>query len=174
MSSKNNTEVILGGKVFTLSGYESEEYLQKVASYINNKLAEYSKEDSFRRQNAEVRANLMYLNIADDYFKAKKLGDSLSEEIENKDKEIYDLKHELIAAQIKTDAAEKEITELKKEIAKYQKNIVQLETELNAKQESELKNHNVEVLAPAGSYDIMKAVINAGADAVYLGGDMFG
>ena len=133
MSSKNNTEVILGGKVFTLSGYESEEYLQKVASYINNKLAEYSKEDSFRRQNAEVRANLMYLNIADDYFKAKKLGDSLSEEIENKDKEIYDLKHELIAEQIKTDAAEKEITELKKEIAKYQKNIVQLETELNAK-----------------------------------------
>ena len=133
MSSKNNTEVILGGKVFTLSGYESEEYLQKVASYINNKLAEYSKEDSFRRQNAEVRANLMYLNIADDYFKAKKLGDSLSEEIENKDKEIYDLKHELIATQIKTDAAEKEITELKKEIAKYQKNIVQLETELNAK-----------------------------------------
>lgn len=133
MSSKNNTEVILGGKVFTLSGYESEEYLQKVASYINNKLAEYSKEDSFRRQNAEVRANLMYLNIADDYFKAKKLGDSLSEEIENKDKEIYDLKHELIAAQIKTDAAEKEITELKKEVAKYQKNIVQLETELNAK-----------------------------------------
>lgn len=32
----------------------------------------------------------------------------------------------------------------------------------------------VEVLAPAGSLDICKAVINAGADAVYLGGDMFG
>ena len=42
MSSKNNTEVILGGKVFTLSGYESEEYLQKVAAYINNKLAEFN------------------------------------------------------------------------------------------------------------------------------------
>ena len=133
MSSKNNTEVILGGKVFTLSGYESEEYLQKVASYINNKMAEYNKEDSFRRQTAEVRANLMYLNIADDYFKAKRLADSLSEEIESKDKEIYDLKHELIATQIKADAAAKEIDELKKEIAKYQKNIVKLETVLNAK-----------------------------------------
>lgn len=32
----------------------------------------------------------------------------------------------------------------------------------------------VEILAPAGSYDIMKAVIQAGADAVYLGGDFFG
>ena len=32
----------------------------------------------------------------------------------------------------------------------------------------------VEVLSPAGSFDIMKAVIAAGADAVYLGGNMFG
>ena len=37
-SSKNFTEVLIGGKVFTLSGFESEEYLQKVAAYINNKI----------------------------------------------------------------------------------------------------------------------------------------
>ena len=30
------------------------------------------------------------------------------------------------------------------------------------------------ILHPAGSLEICKAVINAGADAVYLGGDMFG
>lgn len=105
MSSKNTTEVIIGGKVFTLGGYESEEYLQKIASYINNKLAEFGKDENFRKQSAEIRANLMYLNVADDYFKAKKLGDGLSLEIENKDKEIYDLKHELIAAQIKSESA---------------------------------------------------------------------
>lgn len=131
MSSKNITEVILGGKVFKLSGYESEEYLQKVASYINNKLAEFNREESFRRQSVEVRSNLMYLNIADDYFKAKKLGDDCQSDIEHKDKEIYDLKHELIAAQIKAEAAAKEINELKSEITKYQKNIVKLETELD-------------------------------------------
>ncbi len=133
MASKNNTDVVIGGKVFTVSGYESEEYLQKVASYINGKMSEYNREDSYRRLSSEMRANLMYLNIADDYFKAKKLGDSLSEEIEDKDKEIYDLKHELIAAQIKADTSAKEVEELKKEINKYQKNIVKLETELNAK-----------------------------------------
>lgn len=33
MSAKTDTEVIIDGKVFTISGYESEEYLQKVASY---------------------------------------------------------------------------------------------------------------------------------------------
>ena len=30
-SSKNYTEVLIGGKVFTLSGFESEDYLQKVS-----------------------------------------------------------------------------------------------------------------------------------------------
>ena len=46
-SSKTDTEVIIGGKMFTLSGYESEEYLQKVASYINNKINEDTKTTSF-------------------------------------------------------------------------------------------------------------------------------
>ena len=35
MSSKSNTEVIIGGKVYTLSGYEGEEYLQRVAAYMS-------------------------------------------------------------------------------------------------------------------------------------------
>ena len=38
MSPKTDTEVIIGGKVFTLSGYESEDYMQKIASYINGKI----------------------------------------------------------------------------------------------------------------------------------------
>ena len=35
-SSKNCTEVLIGGKVFTLSGFESEEYLQRVSTYLNH------------------------------------------------------------------------------------------------------------------------------------------
>ena len=36
------------------------------------------------------------------------------------------------------------------------------------------KTKKLELLAPAGTLDICKAVVNAGADAVYLGGQMFG
>ena len=32
----------------------------------------------------------------------------------------------------------------------------------------------IEVLAPAGSFDTMKAAYKAGANAVYMGGPMFG
>lgn len=38
----------------------------------------------------------------------------------------------------------------------------------------DLKEEKVEILAPAGSYDILTAAFAAGADAVYLGGTMFG
>ena len=130
MSVKTDTEVIIGGKVFTLSGYESEEYLQKVASYINNKMTEYNKVDSFRRQPLDTQNVLLQLNIADDYFKAKKQISLLEEEIQNKEKEMYDLKHELIASQIKLENTEKNIQKLQNEANENAKKIVRLETEL--------------------------------------------
>ncbi len=40
MAAKKDIQVVIGGKVYTLSGYESEEYLQKIALYINNKMDE--------------------------------------------------------------------------------------------------------------------------------------
>ena len=84
MSAKNDTEVIIGGKVFTISGYESEEYLQKVASYINNKYIEYQKIDSFHRLPIETQNVLLHLNIADDYFKAKNQIEVIEQEVKDK------------------------------------------------------------------------------------------
>ena len=130
MSVKTDTEVIIGGKVFTLSGYESEEYLQRVASYINNKAAEYNKVESFKRQPVDTQSVLLQLNIADDYFKAKKQISLLEEELQSKEKELYDLKHELIAAQIKLENTEKNMKSLQNEVNESAKKIIRLETEL--------------------------------------------
>ncbi|MCL2254718.1 MAG: cell division protein ZapA [Lachnospiraceae bacterium] len=129
MSGKTDTEVIIGGKVLTLSGYESEEYLQKVASYINNKIAEYNKVESFRRQPIDRQSILLQLNIADDYFKAKKQIDIYDEEIKIKEKELYDLKHELIASQIKLESMDKKLMTLNSELNENTKKIIRLEAE---------------------------------------------
>ncbi len=103
MNSKTDADVLIGGKLLTLSGYESEEYLQKVASYINKKIDEYNKMDSYRRQSADMQAVLLQLNIADDYFKAKRQIAILEDDLQAKEKELYDLKHELISTQIKLE-----------------------------------------------------------------------
>lgn len=130
MAVKTDTEVIIGGKVLTLSGYESEEYLQKVASYINNKLIEYGKVDSFRRQPVDTQHILLELNIADDYFKAKRQVELLEEDVASKEKELYDLKHELIASQIKLENMEKSLRNAQQEIQESSRQIVRLETEM--------------------------------------------
>lgn len=130
MSSKNKTEVLIDGKIYTLSGYESEEYLQRVATYINNKLAEFKKLDGYGRQSKEIKSILLELNIADDYFKAKKQVEMVEDELSQKDKELYDLKHELIGVQIRLEDAVKELETVKSSVTEYQKQIVKLETEL--------------------------------------------
>jgi cell division protein ZapA len=130
MSSKNKTEVLIDGKIYTLSGYESEEYLQRVATYINNKLAELKKLDGYARLSQELKSILLELNVADDYFKAKNQVEMVEEELAQKDQELYDLKHELISTQIKLEDAAKELKALKEQATEYQKQIVKLETEL--------------------------------------------
>ena len=137
MSSKTDTEVIIGGKVLTVSGNESAEYLQKVASYINNKVNEYTKMDSFKRQSADKQNMLIQLNIADDFFKAKKQIELLEQDLKAKENELYDLKHELIATQIKLDNTSKSLKEANETINENSKQIVRLETELKEYQKNE-------------------------------------
>lgn len=128
MSTK--TEVIIGGKVLTMSGHESEEYLQKVASYINNKINDYNKLDGFRRQPLDTQNILIQINIADDYFKAKSKIEDLEQELQAKENELYDLKHELIATQIKLENTTKSLKEAQEELNENSKSMVRMETEL--------------------------------------------
>ena len=122
MSSKSNTEVIIGGKVYTLSGYEGEEYLQRVAAYINNKINEFNEMEEIRRFPVDMKATLVELNIADDYFKAKDRVEKLEQDLEIKEKELYDLKHELISVQIKAETSEKTVKELETQNKELQLN----------------------------------------------------
>lgn len=131
MSPKTDTEVIIGGKVFTLSGYESEDYMQKIASYINGKITEYGKLDGFRRQPLDKQNILLQLNIADDYFKAKTQAEALEEDIEAKDKESYDIKHDLIATQIQLDKLRAEMAQVLKEKEELNRKLEELNQELD-------------------------------------------
>lgn len=130
MNKMNNVEVIINNKRYTLSGYESEEYLQKVASYINNKHEEFKKQDFYKMLDTEMKGILMEINLADDYFKVRNQIKEIESENESKSNEIFELKHELISAQTKLDAAVKEIEALKNELNEAQKKIIRLETEL--------------------------------------------
>ena len=135
MPAKNEAEVAIGGKVITLSGYESREYIQKVAAYLDNKLDEHKKMESYNRLPLEFQNIMVKLIIADEFFKAKNMADTLKGDLESKDKEIYDLKHELITLQAKADKQAEEIAQLKKDAQDYESMIIGLEAQKDTKKQ---------------------------------------
>ena len=130
-SSKNYTEVLIGGKVFTLSGFESEDYLQKVSTYLNHKLDECSNSEGYRKQSAETRSILLALNIADDYFKAKKQAEIFEQDVQQKDQEMYELKHELIALRMKIEETEKNAQEAQQQKELLEGKVKELNDEID-------------------------------------------
>lgn len=129
MAQKIDIPVVINGKVYTLSGFEGEEYLQNVASYINSKIDECKTSEHYRRMNTEYQGILLALNIADDYFKAKKRAESATRDDSEKEQQLYDLRHEVIEAQIKNEATLKLVEEYKEQVNALQRRIVQLEAE---------------------------------------------
>ena len=133
MASKNDVQVIIDGRVLTLSANESEEYMQKIALYINNKLEELRAMSGYKRMSSDMQRIMLELNMADDYFKAKKRIAELESDLDERDKSEYDLKHKLVANQLDIESATKEIESLKDEITELQKQIVRLEASSSSK-----------------------------------------
>ncbi len=103
MAAKKSTDVMIAGKVYTLSGYEEEGYLQRVASYINAKISEITEREEFRRISNDMKSILIQLNIADDYFKAKAQFEDMEENYKKAEKDLFELKHELVDTQMKVE-----------------------------------------------------------------------
>ena len=131
MPAKNTTKVLIGGKIVTLSGYESEDYLQKVASYMNHKITQLSELPGYNRQPVETKHTLLSLNIADDYFKAKKQAEVFEQDLQQKDQEMYDLKHELISLRMQIEETQKREKEALEQKNLLEGKVGELEKELD-------------------------------------------
>lgn len=116
MDSKNYTEVLIDGNVYTLGGMEEESYPQKVASFINDKIALMRRQSGFTRQSAEYQAVMVYLNLADDYFKEKEQNLRFEKQQAEMEAETYSLKHELVTTQMKLEGALRELEKAQREM----------------------------------------------------------
>ncbi len=133
MKNMNDTDVLIDGRKYTICGFESDEYLQQIASYINRKVTDFKKKDYYRRLDLDLRNVLLAINIADDYHKAKKKLKELQSESELKDKMVLEMKHEIIdlQEQAKKDGEKRE--KLETSLEEAEKKIIELETRLKQK-----------------------------------------
>ena len=129
MDTKNYTQVLIDGKVYTLGGSEDESYLQKAASYVNEKNSAMRKVPGFTKQSADYQMVMTELNIADDYFKAMEWGEGMERQKNDMEKETYSLKHELVSTQMKLEAVLKDLEERQVQLEETASHLAKLERE---------------------------------------------
>ncbi|MGI6168513.1 MAG: cell division protein ZapA [Christensenellales bacterium] len=66
---KKKTVVKIAGKEYTMSGYETEEYMRRVAAYVDGKIGELKK--NYFILSTSMTSVLAAANIADELFKAQ-------------------------------------------------------------------------------------------------------
>jgi len=90
---KTRTLVNICGKEYVMAGFESEEYIHRVAIYVDRKMSELKGE--YVNLNENKLSVLTAINVADDLFKLQDQFDAFSKEYEELSEEIIQLKADL-------------------------------------------------------------------------------
>ncbi len=86
MGNERLVEIKVFGQIYTVKTDEEEDYIQKVAQYVNEKMAEVTKNTkSVSSLNVAI---LTALNLADDLVREKGKRLALLEEVERKSKDL--------------------------------------------------------------------------------------
>ncbi len=125
MRQKNDTEVLIGGTRYTISGYESAEYIMKIATYINDKLSVIKKNTDPRLLDNDIKNILLQINIADDYHKQVARTQAVTEEKNDADKALFELKHEMMKLTEQVEKLTVRNKQLKEEVSAEKKKQVQ-------------------------------------------------
>ncbi len=115
MDTKNFTEVYIAGKVYNVGGFEEEEYLQKVAAYVNSKVNELREQPGFLKMNADYQNVLLELNLADDIFKMRRQAMASDRKVAAQEKENYNIRHDLVSSQMKLDNMKEHLESVQQE-----------------------------------------------------------
>ena len=96
---KIRTTVKIAGKEYTMTGYASEEYVRRVARYVDRKMTELSLATRLPTNSLAV---LTALNIADDMLKAHDEITRTRKELDQTREQLESLRAELTALRKKT------------------------------------------------------------------------
>ena len=116
LTVKNKVEVRIAGKDYTLVGIESDEYIQKVALYIDKKMNEILKVNN--KLSTSMAAVLTAINVADDFFKAHENEVSVKKELKKAQEELEALREEKRRLSEENGSLNSKSTNLQLELAK--------------------------------------------------------
>ncbi len=127
MEKKDRLSVVIDGKVYVISGGSSD-HIQKIATYVDNKISELKRQAGYNKLPPEYRSVLLSLNIAEELFTAREEAIVSSQEHQEQEAEIYKIKQDIVDKDLRIDTANKLVIEYKTKVNELQKRIIELET----------------------------------------------
>ncbi|NMA65146.1 MAG: cell division protein ZapA [Clostridiaceae bacterium] len=122
MAQKNKVTVYIAGNEYVIAGHETEEYIQKVALFVDQKLRDIAQKNHFL--STSMASVLASVNMADEVFRTR-------EKLQETERELTELKKRY---QQQYD----ELQHLRKENDRLKQRETQLQIELT-KRETEIK-----------------------------------
>lgn len=116
MNEKKKMNVRINGVEYTIISNENEDYVHKIAIFLDRKMNEISSANS--RLSTAMVAVLAAINVADDFFKTTNDADSLKSQVLSYADELSKKTAMLLEAQKENEALKAQIQRLQIEIAK--------------------------------------------------------
>ena len=124
MADKKTIQVIIDGKIYVLSGENSESYLHDVADYLNHKIESIRKEMwNYNKLEESVRSLLLQINICDELFQERKKVEEMQELLDQEKSESYSYKHDLVKTKLKLDGVLQELESTQKKLLALEKKV---------------------------------------------------
>ena len=122
MADKKTIQVIIDGKIYVLSGENSESYLHDVADYLNHKIESIRKEMwNYNKLEESVRSLLLQINVCDELFQERKKVEEMQELLDQEKSESYSYKHDLGKTKLKLDGVLQELESTQKKLLALEK-----------------------------------------------------
>jgi cell division protein ZapA len=128
MENKTKLSVVIDGKVYMLTGNNSETHMQRIASYVDSKIRELKLQSGYGKLSPEYKNILLALNISEELFKLQDEMTVFNQEHLENEQELYRLKQEIVDKEMRIDTANKLVIEYKTKVNELQKRIIELET----------------------------------------------
>jgi len=133
MPEKTRVDVLIAGKTYTISGYESDEYIQRVGLYVDRKMNEVLRSNN--TLSTSIAAVLTALNVADDYYKAHENELNFKKEIVTSKLEIERLLEENSILEDRNKELIEKNNNILIEIAKREAELAEIRSNLSATRE---------------------------------------
>ncbi len=106
MTQKNEVQVVIGGKVLTMSGTEDEMQIQRVASCVNRMIKKLEGTEVYHNLPTDMKPLLIELNIAEELISTQERVAELEEDLQQKENELSEVRQTLVDAQLKLERLE--------------------------------------------------------------------